>query len=137
MSLTFIITIVVILAFAFFAVKILEKLIKLRFAKVKSILTATTAYDLCKLYADGVLSERELMHQLSMWIFVPDNQDVTKLKDEWSTILPPDPFGTFEDQVGEAYREGLISPEMYGKLMKIYQTTDDLKNRDDDEDNDY
>lgn len=130
----FLITIIIILFLAFFLVKLIEKIIKTRFFKVKSIITATTAYDLCKLYQDGIISERELTNEVAHWIFVPDNQELGDLREEWRTILPPDPFGTFEDQVGQAFRDGLVSSELYNKLMKIYRTSDTIRRDDNDED---
>jgi hypothetical protein len=126
MSLTTLLIVVGIFILAFFLIKGIEKLVKRHFLKVKSVLTATTAYDLCKLYKKRIISRRQLIQELSSWIFVPENPEVGNLKEEWRAILPPDPFGSFEDQIGKAYQDRLISREIYDELLAIYKTSDDI-----------
>lgn len=135
MSLTVLLIIIGIFIIAFFIVKGIEKLVKRHFFKVKSVLTATTAYDLCKLYKKRIISRRQLVQELSSWIFVPENPNASNLKEEWRNILPPDPFGSFEDQIGKAYEDRLINQEIYDELLAIYKTSDNSEK--DEDDNDY
>lgn len=124
---TEIFAIVGIVILAFIIVKIIEKVILKHFFKTREIMSTTTAYDLCRLYKKKIISEKRLIQELTRWAFVPDSPRNKKIEDEWHKMMPPDPFGSFDEQIGRARKDKLISDELYYYLVDNHITRHEPK----------
>lgn len=109
------------LLLAYFFVRTIERSIRKRFKRVQALLSATTAYDLCLLYRNGTITRRKLVKELDKWQFEDIPPEDERLKTEWRSLLPPDPFGSFEEQVGRAYHDGIIDENVYNDLVDCYK----------------
>jgi hypothetical protein len=72
-----------------------------------------TAYQIAERYAAGEISQEQMLSTLIQWSYAPSQRS----SEEWQVTPALDDPGSFEETVGRAHSNGLISGEEYDAIL--------------------